>query len=181
MKKFALLGAVAALATAGGVFAAWTFSTGGINGSEQTQSVSVSVDEETSTKDYGTFSLTSNSFSFKLQSEGNADVNTVEIAWGTENSVVGLYVSNNPNVDEQVELTFAWEKPSIAVGGDSDVVVTYDDITPVVLTEGSYKATLTSAIQGSISVTGDVETSSELGLVKGTNFNNKLTITATIK
>ena len=69
MKKFALLGAVAALATAGGVFAAWTFTDGSSLSKTEEITVGKNFDDKVNYQGVGTFERTSPS-SFNLTVTG---------------------------------------------------------------------------------------------------------------
>lgn len=75
MKKFALLGAVAALATAGGVFAAWTFSSDTTIANDTT-SISVDFDDEVDYDGAGSIEITACNLTFNLVGNGEEDANT---------------------------------------------------------------------------------------------------------
>lgn len=176
MKKFALLGAVAALATAGGVFAAFVFTEEGISGNNQAQTVTVTVEED-QTNSNGTFAVKDGSkFDFEIKSDGAQDVNNVSANFGEDDSVIVTYVSNT-TVSHTVNISFEWVEDSITAGG---VTVTYAPITATSMDYDDGQLDITEFIKNSITVTGQCTSTAAYSQLTAANFGNSLTITATI-
>ena len=77
MKKFAILGAIAAVATAGGVFAAWTF-TEAKEYQDVDETISITVDNEVINQGYGDVSVNS-TYALSLAGDGVSNNNKIEI------------------------------------------------------------------------------------------------------
>ena len=164
MKKFALLGAVAALATAGGVFAAWNFATGSVQAPAD-QTITVTVDSAAvSSQAYGTFSV-SGSIELTLTGNGNVDANTPVLVADEDNNEITITYTSNFAGSETVPLEAEFKGVSNREGiGDTDVDMTVSDLDiSENFTDSNTQLVITAAeVISKFSFTGTIDTAAEL-------------------
>ena len=165
MKKFALLGAVAALATAGGVFAAWTFSGEGVtNGtSEEHISVTISGDKEV-VGGMGTATITSQNLSFTLKQGTGSKLNhhTVVAELHASASLSVAYVSNDDRVDETVTVSYSFDTTTGTIDGTNlSWTIAAPATDTMVLSEDVYAPTANNAAEITLTFTGEINTATQ--------------------
>ena len=104
MKKFALLGAVAALATAGGVFAAWNYSEGKFDMTDSVNTITIGVEQATSTGEVGSATVSgqlAGTFVQKASTSYGIDF----VADNEKNTITTNYTSKS-DVNETVVISY---------------------------------------------------------------------------
>lgn len=141
MKKFALLGAVAALATAGGVFAAWQFDhSTSIAGDSETISVTI-TDETVDIKGTGTLDVNSTLSFTVARDDGNSTYNDNEYTVTVTGKVTAQYTkATGTTTDLGATVTFS--AAEVDVGG----YFTINEINKAVYVEDGETAEATTTV-----------------------------------
>lgn len=165
MKKFALLGAVAALATAGGVFAAWTFSGEGVTNGTSNEQISVTISgDKQEVGGMGTATITSENLSFTLKQGDDSELNhhTVVAELHASASLSVAYVSNDDRVDETVTVSYSFETTTGTVTGtDVEWTIAAPTTDTMVLSEGVYAPTANNAAEITLTFANEINTTTE--------------------
>lgn len=182
MKKFALLGAVAALATAGGVFAGWSFSDSTIGYTNNTNEIGITVNtQKDDLANLGTLTVSENVAITIEQNPEGSSVNHNKIKATITGDIDVSYESLNDLEDETITVSYAWTNGSgkiIDRDGDDDVTysiaaIASHDMAPV---SGSY-APVTKTV--TMTFEGEIRTDAELTELNTYFTNNKITLTVT--
>ena len=176
MKKFALLGAVAALATAGGVFAAWTFSGENVDPAESTIGVTVLQNTNFDSK-LGTITIDND---FVVNITGNDTLNNNTPVATVTGTLAVKYESNDTTEKEKVKITFAWDEDTYVING-TDVTYSMTAIGEHTFTSDSeeYNDHTVQAASFVFTFTNTINTEDELTAFKTNFVQPKLIVTAT--
>lgn len=172
MKKFALLGAVAALATAGGVFAAWQFTNGGVY-EDQNNSLNVTVVGEVTNNGYGTVSVTG-ALALSLDGNGVSNNNTIVGTFDQTKSIVFQYTPATNDLGVTVDISFDYTENDWFTLSFTNV----DDFVPS--EENSYKYTITHSLV-TFTAKKQVKTTTDKAALEAavSNLNAKFTFKTT--
>lgn len=172
MKKFALLGAVAALATAGGVFAAWTF-TNNASYEPIDQNVSISVGTQVYNQGYGSASLTTKDYAIALDGDGTSNNNEIKIT--ETGSIVLTYVPAETG-EQGVKCT-------VSITGIDGTYISVDfnsEFTTVYNLDSSNKTVTVDADDIDVVAKKKITTTTELEALK-TEVKNGIKVTFTLQ
>lgn len=173
MKKFALLGAVAALATAGGVFAAWTFSNATKPTVDNDPSLSVSVDLTHNYTAYGTLTETANTkFVGVIKEKEDSTTNnaTIDFAEGSYKLDYAAFTDGDATITtSDIKIGAAWtgEKTRVfKIGEETIITITLEDFDDETVSAGGNYTITQDELESKISFEGTIDSYSEL-----TQFN----------
>lgn len=141
MKKITLLAAVAALATAGGVFAAWTFDNTSAPADQQ-GTISSTIEENITNNTSGSVAV-SGELTFSISTDGTTNNNSIVAAFAGDGITV-TYSKAAEGVDSGCYVTATMTGKSYDVDGDStnDIVINNFTGTKTQLNDGgSYTVT----------------------------------------
>lgn len=154
MKKFALLGAVAALATAGGVFAAWTYSEGDLDNkiSASGITVDVAVDEGSSTGAAGTLTV---SGSIKLIAKNVSDTDyAVKLENHEDSEGLTITYTHKAETDRTLTLSYSLEIADTSIGNVT-FGTSFSTAAQTVFTETAYTNITVDEVIAGITISDD--------------------------
>ena len=183
MKKFAILGAIAAVATAGGVFAAQTFTEGNYDMTDSANQITIGVEQATTTGDIGSATVSGSLAGTFVQKAGTAyEIDFV--ADSEQNKITTEYTSNSV-IDETVTVSYTlsidWAEGKALPSG---VKVEANSISPVteVVSDASKTYTITMSNEW-FNISGELNTKARyddfVKAVTGATFKLTVDVTAT--